>query len=307
MLILDNLPDSLTLLERREVKRKILAAMSSGAKPLIDIAAKIMSGDYSASETLHNASMLGADAVSPAKVLDQKELIINEIAKYLKGNAQQARNSYWGQHGTTIHVSQEEAEKRNTEAEPAKTVIIGNILVRHQWIPRLKKWAVFYNDGNAWFSGYIFPKPEKPEKKAASSSPRKAAPVDTNSADFRAWKEDADMPEYKDGEWVDLETGLPYSPSRGGASSSPRYQPSDAVKAARSYIAELGGSSLSGTPKQKEWGEKIRLEKIKDMTDKKAIALLLGVHDDAKKAAFWIEKRNASPAELEGWVLRKYG
>ena len=213
MMVLDSLSDSLTLLERREVKRKILAAMSSGAKPVMDIAAKILAGDYSASETLHHASMLDADVVSPAKVLDQKELIINEIAKYLKGNAQQARNSYWGQHGTTIRASQEEAEKRNAEAEPAKTVTVGNILVRHQWIPRLKKWAVFYNDGKAWFSGYIFP---KPEKKPASSSPRKTAPVNTNSADFRAWKEDADMPEYRDGEWVDLETGLPYPPPHQG-------------------------------------------------------------------------------------------
>ena len=68
----------------------------------------------------------------------------------------------------------------------------------------------------------------------------------------------------------------------------------------------LGGSSLSGTPKQKEWGEKIRLEKIKGMTDKKAVSWLLEVHDDAKKAEFWIDSRSTNPAEIEGWVLRKY-
>lgn len=45
--------------------------------------------------------------------------------------------------------------------------------------------------------------------------------VDESSEDFKEWyNEIADMPEFRDGEWVDLETGIPYRPKKKSSHST---------------------------------------------------------------------------------------
>lgn len=67
--------------------------------------------------------------------------------------------------------------------------------------------------------------------------------------------------------------------------------------AARSAAKMFGGVALKGTARQVEWAEKIRLEKITDMTEKQALIAC----DPAglmKGAKFWIENRDRSGRDV---------
>ncbi len=80
---------------------------------------------------------------------------------------------------------------------------------------------------------------------------------------FREWYEEADMPERVNEVWVDLETGIPYKPT---SPASQRTALSAKTQDARALAKSFGGKALTGTVKQREWGEQIRAEKLKGMS-----------------------------------------
>jgi hypothetical protein len=118
--------------------------------------------------------------------------------------------------------------------------------------------------------------------------------------DFNTWyNEIADMPEEVDGKWVDLETGIPFS--RHEREQAPRTSLSDKALDARAVAKMFGGRALKGSKKQKEWAEKIRAEKLREMTDLQAVAACdpNGLLTHSK---FWIENRDKSGKEIGEFV-----
>jgi hypothetical protein len=82
------------------------------------------------------------------------------------------------------------------------------------------------------------------------------------------------------------------------------------VLADRSAAALFGGKALTGTAKQKAWGEKIRAEKLRgekighdcyapknEMTEAQAV-LACDPNGLGKSAHFWIENRGRKPSEI---------
>jgi hypothetical protein len=105
------------------------------------------------------------------------------------------------------------------------------------------------------------------------------------SSEFKKWYDDADMPTLVDGRWVDLETGIPYSSAKPA-----RTILSGKALDARAVAKAFGGKALAGTAKQKEWAEKIRAEKLIQMTAEQA-ALVADPTNILQNAKFWIENR----------------
>lgn len=98
----------------------------------------------------------------------------------------------------------------------------------------------------------------------------------------------------KDGEWFDLDTGIyfhEYNPPQ--KDQTPRYSPSAKTAEARAKARKNGGRALRGSSKQKEWAEKIRMQKLSALNDEqKQMVLRLDVLHAAK---FWIEQRDRQP------------
>lgn len=120
---------------------------------------------------------------------------------------------------------------------------------------------------------------------------------------FEFWKTHAaDMPAYQNGQWVDLETGLAYNPNTDygqPSKSTVRYNPSQTTKEYRALAKMYGGAALTGTAKQKEWGEKIRAQILAsndlELEDKQELASAKLF----KSAKFWIENRTKKAAEFK--------
>lgn len=108
---------------------------------------------------------------------------------------------------------------------------------------------------------------------------------------FSDWMEfEASIPmQDKDGEWFDLDTGIyfhEYNPPK--KDQPPRYSPSAKTAEARAKARKNGGRALRGSSKQKEWAEKIRMQKLSALNDEqKQMVLRLDVLHAAK---FWIEQ-----------------
>jgi len=100
--------------------------------------------------------------------------------------------------------------------------------------------------------------------------------------------EDADMPVFKNGVWVDEETGLEICVS---APKKAKKTLSVHALDARSRAKLLGAKALKGTPKQKEWAEKIRAEKLAEMHLEEA-QKLCGSSAVLSSASFWINNRS---------------
>ncbi len=119
---------------------------------------------------------------------------------------------------------------------------------------------------------------------------------------FQAWYNDADMPEKTTHGWVDMETGIAFDPSvnylRKGYSS--RSSVSKKALSSRNVAKLFGGKALIGTAKQKEWAEKIRAEKLQEMTEEQA-TLACAPSGLGKAAKFWIENRGKKGAEIGGF------
>lgn len=127
---------------------------------------------------------------------------------------------------------------------------------------------------------------------------------------FSEWYEEADIPEFDEELklWRDLETGLYYDPfgkldgSKPCQPVAPRYVPSENVKNARKFIKTIGGKALTGTPKQKEWAEKIRLDKMIELDPEDAKQVVF--HEIFAHSKFWIETRDKSAESILTFARR---
>ena len=118
---------------------------------------------------------------------------------------------------------------------------------------------------------------------------------------FREWFEDADMPMRRDdGTWYDAETGISFSASSEAAPYRIQYNPSADVQGYRDYAKQFGGKALTGSPKQKDWAEKIRAEKLAEAKDHAGVDVLAR-SKLFSSAKFWIENRTE-----KGGVLAEY-
>lgn len=111
---------------------------------------------------------------------------------------------------------------------------------------------------------------------------------------FREWYDQADMPEFKDGQWFDMETGLPYVPAPAKKQSK---SINEKALDFRAQAKLFGGKALTGSVKQKEWGEKIRAEKLGGMTPEQA-ELVCDPSGLTRSAHFWIQNRAASATAI---------
>jgi len=125
---------------------------------------------------------------------------------------------------------------------------------------------------------------------------------------FQYWHDEfADIPsQAADGTWVDLETGLPYDPKARYNSTAPRkpVAPSkyaDEVKAARADARNMGLAKLTGSTKQKQWAEQIRVDRIKAISDEE-LKRYAGCHLFSV-SKFWIETRKLSAVEIVNIVV----
>ena len=84
MFIFDSLPEELSLLERREVKRLVMASLENTSKAAQALRVAILSGELSAVETLAKARALDgakdAESVQPAEMPDWKKPIALKVA-----------------------------------------------------------------------------------------------------------------------------------------------------------------------------------------------------------------------------------
>lgn len=121
---------------------------------------------------------------------------------------------------------------------------------------------------------------------------------------FQAWLDQADMPAQQNGRWVDLEDGSLYNPAHDYRSRGERVALSAKALDARSIAKAFGGLALKGTPKQKEWAEKIRAEKLQGMSQDQA-EMACDPNGLLTNAKFWIEQRSAAAAEIGGFVMQQ--
>lgn len=126
-------------------------------------------------------------------------------------------------------------------------------------------------------------------------------------SNFQNWLNKADMPERDaQGRWVDLETGIPYNRELDYATSKPRYVISSNAAAARDTAKLFGGKALEGTPKQKEWAEKIRAEKLGAMTQDQA-EMACDPAGLGRKASFWIDNSSKNGQAIGDFFMMQKG
>lgn len=125
---------------------------------------------------------------------------------------------------------------------------------------------------------------------------------------FEFWiNEIADIPTRdEDGQWCDMEDGLPYRADFNYQSGQPRqrYAPSAQAKQGRELAKAFGGRALKGTAKQKEWAEKIRAEKLREM-DMDQAELACDPQGLLTSAKFWIEARRRKGREIGDFVQQQ--
>lgn len=118
------------------------------------------------------------------------------------------------------------------------------------------------------------------------------------NANFKKWYDDADMPmKDENGKWYDAEDGLPFTAQQ---PASPRRAVSAKTQDARNIAKKYGGKALTGSAKQKKWGEQIRTEKLQNMTADQA-TLVCGSNLTAS-AHFWIENRAVSASDIAEFI-----
>ncbi len=128
-------------------------------------------------------------------------------------------------------------------------------------------------------------------------------PKSTVTVTLAEWKAEADMPEFVDGEWVDMETGISYNQVKNTVRKTKRFDSeraglNDKAKNARQVAKKQGCKALKGSPKQKAWGEDIRRKFVQNITDENAM-LAITSSEMTAHAKFWIENRNWTVAGLE--------
>ncbi len=132
----------------------------------------------------------------------------------------------------------------------------------------------------------------------------------TTDLNWKEWHDNiADMPSFDDSGryWYDSESGLRYDPAINyipGRVKPTKNKISGGTLDARNIAKFFGGKALRGSAKQVRWGEKIRADKIKNMTEKQA-AICCDPSGLMKHAKFWIETRDKKPPEI-GEFAEKY-
>lgn len=125
------------------------------------------------------------------------------------------------------------------------------------------------------------------------------------STNFEAWIEEADMPtRAADGQWYDMEDGIPYRPDWDYArntSRAARRPLSTKAQDARAVAKLFGGRALKGTAKQKEWAEKIRATALQQMTPDQA-EMAADPNGLLTSSKFWIENRQRAGKEIGAFV-----
>jgi hypothetical protein len=121
---------------------------------------------------------------------------------------------------------------------------------------------------------------------------------------FQIWLDQADIPEQRGGQWVDLETGLPYNPEWDYKRNQQRSIQKLSAKStdARAVAKLYGGKALTGSASQKEWAEKIRAEKLSQLTSLDDAELVCGPDSLCRTAKFWIDNRTRPASEFPVFV-----
>lgn len=131
---------------------------------------------------------------------------------------------------------------------------------------------------------------------------KKDIPEGLESA-FRSWYNEADIPlQDENGNWYDAETGFRFITED---ETKKRKALSGNAQTARDTAKLFGGKALKGSAKQKEWAEKIRVEKMKEMTADQ-IAEVLNV-EIAGHSKFWIESRSQTGAKIAEFIIALKG
>ena len=118
------------------------------------------------------------------------------------------------------------------------------------------------------------------------------------NANFKKWYDDADMPmKDENGKWYDAEDGLPFVNQ---APAKPRRTVSNKAQSARDIAKNHGGKALTGSAKQKEWGEQVRAEKLQAMTAEQAAQVCSSTL--TASAHFWIENRAVSASDIAEFI-----
>jgi hypothetical protein len=121
-------------------------------------------------------------------------------------------------------------------------------------------------------------------------------------SNFEIWRDEADIPQkQKDGSWVDLETGIPFDPKFNYGQQTQRStvetnKYAAEIKAARADAKKLGLVKITGSTKQKQWAEQIRIERMKAIPDVE-LSNFAGKKLFAA-AKFWIETRKLEVDEI---------
>lgn len=115
---------------------------------------------------------------------------------------------------------------------------------------------------------------------------------------FKYWYEHvADIPlRDEGGSWYDAETGFAFNPDHDyqtNKTMGQRKKISDKAQDARALAKSFGGRALKGTTKQKEWAEKIRAEKLGQMSPELA-ELVVDPNGLLTHSKFWIEHRDSN-------------
>ncbi|WEV50235.1 hypothetical protein OZX61_12875 (plasmid) [Acinetobacter sp. ESL0695] len=119
---------------------------------------------------------------------------------------------------------------------------------------------------------------------------------------FLDWYNNADMPQkQQNGIWVDLETGLTFNPAQ---EKVKQFTLSQKAEDARNLAKSFGGKALTGTAKQKEWAEKIRASKLKNMAFEHA-TLVCDKNGLLNNSKFWIENRDNSAEEIAQFIIEQ--
>ena len=122
---------------------------------------------------------------------------------------------------------------------------------------------------------------------------------------FTDWKNDADMPELVNGEWVDLETGIPfeqYLSKRAKPVSTAQDKYAVQIEAAKKASKTAKLKALTGTAAQKKWAVQIRFERFSTFTSDVAKEFINSTHFLNSK--FWIQTRSLSAKAIEIFVLK---
>lgn len=121
------------------------------------------------------------------------------------------------------------------------------------------------------------------------------------NSNFKTWHDQADIPVQTENGWIDAETGIAYDPNFEYKIPRTRTNINDKAQAARDIAKKFGGKALIGTTKQKEWAEKIRVEKLQAMEDEDRF-LACDPNGLLTHSKFWIEHKDKSGKEIGEFV-----